>query len=461
MPHILPPGKACFLVGIGGSGMLPLATLLAARGHPVSGSDRALDQGRGGPAFDRLRGGGATLYPQDGSGVTADQLVIASAAVEETVPDIAAANRLGAGRATRAQVLAELFNAAPLSVGVAGTSGKSSVTAMTGWILAGAGLDPTIVNGAPMRGFADAGAVAGAGAPFVAEVDESDGSIANYDAGVAVLTGISLDHKGLDELRDLFGGYLARARTTVVNADDVEAMALSGPDARTYSARGAAADYRADGIAERRDGLDFTLHHPGGTARVMLAVPGRHNASNALAAIAAAAAAGVDPARAADLLAGYRGVARRMERVGEAGGVEIWDDFAHNPDKVAAALATFRAFPGPLHVLFQPHGYGPLRVMGRELATAFAAGLAPGDRLVVVDPAYFGGTTDRSVGGADLARWAAEAGADASHIPDRGKAAAMLAATARAGDRIAVMGARDDGLSLLAAQMVRMLGERP
>ena len=483
MHQRLIPGKPCFLVGIGGSGMLPLATLLAARGHPVAGSDRALDQGRGGPRFDGLGAQGAALFAQDGSGVTsADQLVIASAAVEESVPDIVAANRLGCARATRAEILAELFNAAPLSIGIAGTSGKSTVTGMTGWILYAAGLDPAVMNGAVMRNFADASALAGTGGPFVSEVDESDGSIAFYDAHVAVLTGVSLDHKGLDELRLLFGGYLARAARVVVNADDAEAMALAaGMTVETYSASGAEATYSAHDIHERRDGVSFKLsiapvllrtqepREPGAGLRdpgllppqeqleVSLAVPGRHNVSNALAAIAAAAAAGVAPERSAELLAGYRGLARRMELVGTAGGVEVWDDFAHNPDKMAAALAAFRAFPGRLLILFQPHGYGPLKVMGAALAQSFGDGLASGDRLVVTDPAYFGGTTSREVGADALVRMAAEAGADARHIPDRDDAARLLAADARSGDRIVVMGARDDGLSLLARRLVAML----
>jgi len=457
-------GKPCFLVGIGGSGMLPLATLLAARGHPVAGSDRALDQGRGGPRFDGLRAQRAELFPQDGSGVTsAEQLVIASAAVEETVPDIVAANRLGCARATRAQVLAELFNAAPLSIGIAGTSGKSTVTGMTGWVLHAAGLEPAVMNGAVMRNFADASALAGTGGLFVSEVDESDGSIAGYNASVAVLTGVSLDHKGLDELRELFGGYLARAGRAVVNADDAEAAELmagvptAGLPVDTYSTRGARATYAAQNIRERRVGVDFVLRVAGGAVPVRLAVPGRHNVSNALAAIAAAAAAGVAPDRAAELLAGYRGLARRMELVGTAGGVEVWDDFAHNPDKVAAALAAFRAFPGRLLILFQPHGYGPLKVMGAALAQAFANGMAAGDVLAMTDPAYFGGTTSREVGSDALVRMVADAGADARHLPDREEAARLLAGQARPGDRIVVMGARDDGLSLLATRIVETL----
>ena len=130
------PGQSYFFCGVGGSGMTPLALIVQARGGEVAGSDRALDQGRNPARFDFLRASGVALFPQDGSGLTrADQTLVVSAAVEETIPDVQAARRVGAPIVTRAELLAELFNAAPSSVGVAGTSGKSTTTAMIGWIL--------------------------------------------------------------------------------------------------------------------------------------------------------------------------------------------------------------------------------------------------------------------------------------------------------------------------------------
>ncbi|MGC9582112.1 UNVERIFIED_CONTAM: Mur ligase family protein, partial [Salmonella enterica subsp. enterica serovar Typhimurium] len=173
--------------------------------------------GRVAAKFDALRAAGIALFPQDGSGVTSpDQLVIASAAVEETVPDIVAANRLGCSRATRAQMLAGLFNESALPIGVAGTSGKSTVTGMIAFILHATGRDPTAMNGAVMKDFVSpdspfASALVGAGDAFVSEVDESDGSIALYNPAIAVLNNVSLDHKSLEELRTLFGGFAGRA----------------------------------------------------------------------------------------------------------------------------------------------------------------------------------------------------------------------------------------------------------
>src|SRR5690242_19126387 len=226
-------GKSYFFVGIGGSGMMPLAMILAARGETVAGSDRALDAGRVPAKFDALKARGIALFPQDGSGiVSADQIVVASAAVEESVPDIVAANRVGAARMTRAELNAALFNAAVLPIGVAGTSGKSTVTGMIGWILHAVGRDPTVMNGAVMKNFVApdtpfASALVGGGDAYVSEVDESDGSIALYRPQIAVLNNVSLDHKSLDELRALFGAFIGHATRAVVNLDNNEGAALA------------------------------------------------------------------------------------------------------------------------------------------------------------------------------------------------------------------------------------------
>src|SRR6476620_2510522 len=143
-----------FFCGIGGSGMTPLALIIQANGGHVEGSDRALDQGRNTERFDFLRRHGVLLHPQDGSGVRrTGQILVTSTAVEETIPDVQAARRIGAAATTRARLLAELFNRAALSVGVAGTSGKSTTVGMIGWILYRAGKSPTIMNGADMKNF--------------------------------------------------------------------------------------------------------------------------------------------------------------------------------------------------------------------------------------------------------------------------------------------------------------------
>ncbi|KQT31957.1 UDP-N-acetylmuramate--alanine ligase [Sphingomonas sp. Leaf412] len=455
-------GARFFLVGIGGSGMMPLAMILAGRGAIVAGSDRGLDQGRVPAKFDALTALGIALHPQDGSGIVSpEQVVVASAAVEDNVADIVAATRLNCRRMSRADLNAALFNAAALPIGVAGTSGKSSVTGMIAAILYAEGRDPTVMNGAVMKDFARAdrpfaSALVGEGDAYVSEVDESDGSIALYAPRVAVLNNVSLDHKSLEELNRLFGDFIGKAGHAVVNADNPDAAALATtlPAARVtrFSLRGDA-DLVATDIEERPFAVSFTL----GAHRVDLQVPGRHNVANALAAIGASVAAGVPLDRACAAIGTFTGLRRRFDLVGEAKGVAVIDDFGHNPDKIAATLDTLHAFPGRILALFQPHGYGPLKVMRGELVAMLAAKLGAQDELVLCDPVYQGGTVVREVTSADIVRDLTLAGATARHIASREAAAAHLVAVARPGDRIVVMGARDDTLSLLAADIVRAL----
>jgi UDP-N-acetylmuramate--alanine ligase len=461
--------KSYFFCGIGGSGMLPLALILRGRGLAVSGSDRSLDQGRTGQKFEFLRAQGIALFPQDGSGIkSADVTLVTSAAVEDTIPDVKAAKALGATLMRRAELLAELFNAAPLSVAIGGTSGKSTTTGMTGWILHATGRDPTIMNGAVMTNFVTpdspfASAVIGTSAIFVSEVDESDGSIAHYTPHIAVLNNIALDHKSLEELRRLFGDFIAKAKTVVLNLDNEEtaalAAALAPGQAITYSLSNPNADLLASALEPAPDGITFALkeRQTGAGATVALPVPGRHNVANALAAIGAARALGVPLAEAAKALAGFRGIRRRLERVGCAKGVTVIDDFAHNPDKIAASLETLHSFAGRLLVMFQPHGFGPLKLMKDAFIRCFAENLKPDDVLVMPDPVYFGGTVDRSVTSGDIAAGIAQAGRTAQAFADRAQCGEKLLQLARPGDRIVIMGARDDTLSQFAAELLRRL----
>jgi len=464
-----------FFCGIGGSGMLPLALIVQARGARIAGSDRSRDQGRTPEKFAWLEAHGVALSPQDGSGITrADQIVVASGAVEETVPDIAAARAVGATVMTRPELLSRLFNAAPTSVGVAGTSGKSTITGMIAWILHQAGRAPTVMNGAVMRNFVGpdhpfASALIGPASQkgadlFVSEVDESDGSIARYDPTVAVVSNISLDHKSMEELRDLFGHFTGRARTAVLNLDNPEtaalAQALDPERVVTFSLGDEAADLSAHGLEPLAAGMRFELidRSTGHRMAAVLNVPGAHNVANALAALGAVQALGVPLDQAVTALEAFTGIRRRMEVVGTANGITVIDDFAHNPDKIAASLKTLHAFAGRLLILFQPHGFGPLRLMRQEFIDGFAGLMRPDDVLLMPEPVYQGGTTDRSVGSQDIADGIRAAGRNAEALADRAACGDRLVQMARPGDRIIVMGARDDTLSDFAADVLARLG---
>ncbi|MFM5932277.1 MAG: UDP-N-acetylmuramate--L-alanine ligase [Novosphingobium sp.] len=454
-----------FFCGIGGSGMLPLALILKGQGARVAGSDRSRDQGRTPEKFAWLESLGFDLFAQDGTGVTsAEQTLVASAAVEDTVPEMVRARELGCPRMTRAELLARLFNASGQGLAVGGTSGKSTVTGMIGWILTKCGRDPTIMNGAVMKNFVSpdapfASARVGQGGVFVSEVDESDGSIALYQPDIAVLNNVSLDHKSLEELHVLFSDFLLKSRVAIVNADDAEsAPFLALDNARTFGFR-EDADYRADNLDQRALSSTFDLIHDGMRRSVSLAMPGRHNVSNALAALAACHAAGITLDDAVAALASFAGLSRRFDIVGTSpSGITVIDDFGHNPEKCAATLSALKAHPGRVIAFFQPHGYGPLRQMGHELAEVFARLLGPEDMTILCDPVYFGGTVDRSEGSERIVNLIRAGGGNAQYVPSREDCGAWIVERAQAGDRLVIMGARDDTLSVFARDILARLG---
>ena len=453
--------------GIGGSGMLPLASIVRAHGATVTGSDRSLDAGRLKAKFDYLRGLGIALFPQDGSGLSEGKTLVTSAAIENDVPDVQKADELGLRRMTRPELLAQLLNAAPQSIAIGGTSGKSTVTGMIGWILESMGKKPTVMNGAVMKNFVSAdrlfaSSVLGDHQTFVSEVDESDGSIALYRPTVALVGNVSLDHKSMDELRALFAAFLARATKAVVNLDDPESRAIaeSLKDPIGFGFDSPNTVLRGRSLKLSDNGCEFMVEVGGERHAVQLSQPGRHNAMNAFAALASVHALGLDISEAAKALAGFEGLKRRLEIVGVGDAVTVIDDFAHNPDKMAASLATLTARQGRLLLLFQPHGYGPLKQMGEELAKVFARGLGSDDLLLIADPVYQGGTVDKSRGSDWLAGAVREAGGQAAHVSDRAEAGRQLVAAAQPGDTIAVLGARDDTLMEFAASLVTALSER-
>ena len=325
------------------------------------------------------------------------------------------------------------------------------------------------MNGAVMKNFVSeerpfASAVVGGQSIFVSEVDESDGSIALYRPAVGVLLNVSLDHKSMDELRALFGDFLARSRIAAINADDPEALALL-PRANKVVTFGIEQERAQIGVVPgsiadgpTRQAATVIDRHDGSEHALVLAMPGRHNLANALAAIAGAAAAGVPVGLAVEALAGFAGLARRFDVLGTSpGGVTVIDDFGHNPEKCAATLRTLKSHPGRVIAFFQPHGYGPLRKMGAELAETFARELDGDDATILCDPVYYGGTVDKSEGSERIVRLIGEAGGMAEHVPARESVADRIVELARPGDRVVVMGARDDTLTTFARELLERL----
>lgn len=451
--------KQYFFCGVGGSGMSSLALALKSEGNSVRGSDRSRDQGKTPEKFDLLERQGISLFPQDGSGLdaSADMLVVSSA-VEETIPDVVRARALGIPVRKRAELLADYLHRHN-GIAVGGTSGKTTTTGMIGHILKQNGLDPSVINGGVMLNYADSlglgNVIAGQGSFCVIEADESDGSIELYHPAVAVVNNISLDHKPVEELRPLFADFISRASVgAVLNADCAETAALKdrNPNVLTYSAAGTDADLKAEKITPSETGVRFVLDGD----EVTLRVPGRHNVSNALAALATAEMIGIPRSDALKAMESFKGIHRRLETVGTtAKGITVIDDFGHNPEKIAASLNALKEHEGRLIIIYQPHGFGPTRMLRAGLVQAFDRGLSLDDILIMPEIYYAGGTAAKDISAADLVRDLERTGKRVHFIPDRAKILRLVKSLAAKGDRIVVMGARDDTLSDFAAELLK------
>jgi UDP-N-acetylmuramate--alanine ligase len=447
------------LVGVGGAGMSGLARLLLAGGHRVTGSDRSEST-----TLEALRALGAEVWAgHDGARLGRPDLVVASTAIRATNPELVAARILDIPVLGRAQLLA-LLMAGRDGIAVAGTHGKTTTTGMVVAILEAAGLDPSYAVGGDFKS-SGVNAAAGSGPHFVAEADESDGSFLELDPTVAVVTNVEADH--LDHWGDLaavtaafrsFVGRLPPDGTAVLCADDPGALGLADVvrgQVVTYGFA-AGAEVRGEVLALDAWSSRFTViaaERPLG--QMTLAVPGRHNVQNALAATAAALAVGAPFDAAVAGLAGFTGAARRFHLRAEVGGVTVIDDYAHNPPKVAAALAAARLGPWKRVVaVFQPHLYSRTRLFAADFGRALAAA----DLAVVTDVYAAREDPEPGIDGALVAGAAKHARPDLDCVyePERSALAARVASLVEPGDLVLTLGAGD--ITTLADELAPLLG---
>jgi UDP-N-acetylmuramate--alanine ligase len=444
--------------GVGGAGMNPLARLLRARGHTVQGSDRAFDAGRNHAAADALRAVGIEILPHDGRGVTSslDRFVF-STAVETETPEMRAAREAGVVMVPRPALLAELVNTGGPGVAIAGTSGKSTITGMVAWLARETRVAATVIGGAALVGEGGGGCLVTGPSfgPVAAEACESDGTLVGYKPTVGLVHNVSRDHGELGWARRQFATFAGQCGRLYVNARCAEAAALgrSHPAPRTYGlADGADAVVRVTELGASR--VRGVLNRRGLEIVLEVTQPGLHNLENAAAAALVALELGVRPADIARLLPEFPGVARRFERIGTTPmGVRVIDDFAHNGEKIRAALTTAQTGAERVVAVFQPHGYGPARFLRPELREILPALLRPRDRFCYAEVFYAGGSVTRDVTSRDLA-----ADVGAAYAADHPAVARWVASEAKPGDTVLLMGARDPELPRLARDVFAALG---
>jgi len=429
--------------GIAGAGVNPLARLMRARGHDVQGSDRSFDQGKNTEVADELRRLGIGVVPQDGSGISSDvERFVYSTAVEAETPEMRAARAVCRECVPRPALLAEIVNTGIPGVAVCGTSGKSTVTGMIGWLAREAGISATVVGGAGLVGERGGLLVPGpGGGAVVAEACESDGTLVGYRPAIGIVHNITRDHAELPSLRAQFRRFARQCRRLFVNAGCPEASALG----------------REVGAVPYRVDEDGVARLPTREIVVRVPQPGRHNADNAAAAALGALAIGVDAGTVQTLLARFPGVARRFEIVGTTSrGIRVVDDYAHNGAKIEATLAAAQAGADRVIAVFQPHGFGPARFLRPELAEMLPRLLRPHDRFCYAEIFYAGGTTARDIGSRDLVA-DLPAQLRCGYAADHRAVVEWVCGEARPGDTVLVMGARDPELPRLARSVYAAL----
>ncbi len=457
-PALVVNGHRCRSVhftGIFGSGMSALAQYLRFQGITVSGSDRFHASEDTAVIRRSLEGLGCAIVHQDGSGIDADtDIVCVSTAIEDSNPDVAAARSRGIPIVHRSDLLSALI-AQKRTIAVAGTSGKSTVTAMIFEFLTACGKSPSLISGAGLRRLEKEGlignAYSGGSELLVVEADESDGTLVKYRPEAAVILNVSKDHKSTDEITGLFKTLALGSSWTASNADD---PALASLPASVRFGRNGTGSWRPDhkellptSVKLVKDGIEY--HLP---------LPGEHNLENLCAALCVCEHYECGGQALSDAVKNYEGVARRFSVTMTSRNIHVVDDFAHNPAKIAAVVRASRGLSGRIIAVYQPHGFAPTRFLKDEYIKTFRAVFTQNDSLYLLPIYYAGGTAQKNISSEDLILGLGPVAFSAHALQGRDELLARLKGDTKPQDCVLLMGARDPSLPALARDIVELFG---
>lgn len=445
-----------FFVGIAGTGMSAIAQYLCGVGKKVSGSDRLFGQSQKLLSETQFESMGIQCYFQDGQGITEDvDVVVVSTAIEEKNVEYQKSLQLGIPIMKRSQLLAEISNSVR-TIAVGGTSGKSTTTAMIFHIMEQCGMSPSLITGAGLSDLQKKGlpgnAWVGQSDWLVIESDESDGSIVSYKPEISLLLNIDRDHKEFDELEQLFTTFRENTQAFfIANQDYPLTRKLSRPNQFNF---GTVADAPIQGTDFFQNGFSISFKVNG--VPCTISALGKHNMENALAAIAATNVAGIPLEKSVKALATFEGIYRRAQLVGKTNNdIYVIDDFAHNPAEVSAVIKACQAIGKRVIAWFQPHGYGPMRFMHKELTTIVGDALRKQDIFLIADIYYAGGTVDQNISSTIVSEAMQSNGKCAEYVGQKEQSIARIGELAQPEDVIIVMGARDPHLDVFAKEVLQ------
>ena len=447
-----------FFIGVAGSGMSAVAQYLQGIGKSVSGSDRYFLPDTLNKTKQQLESAGIQCYLQDGSGISAEtDLIVVSSAIEDTVFEVQKGRELQIPFLKRSELLS-LIAKSKKTIAVAGTSGKSTTSAMLYQILVDAKLEPSIISGAGLTSLIKQGkignAAVGKGDWLIIEADESDGSVVQYEPEIGLLLNIDKDHQEIDELLDLFSIFKSNTKGLfIVNQSNNLAKSLSANFGNDFGFENKNAGYSAEDF--KQDG--FSLSFKVGNQKFEMTSLGQHSVENATAAIAVAHQIGVDLDICAESLKNYEGIYRRHQILGQKNGVWVIDDYAHNPAKCAASIKACQPLAEKVIAWFQPHGYKPTRFLKDDFIEEIAEALRPQDEIWMSEIFYAGGTAVKDISANELIDGIKAKGKTAYFVEDRNDLLETVRPELKPGTVLLVMGARDPSLETFCANLFKNL----
>jgi UDP-N-acetylmuramate--alanine ligase len=452
-----------FFIGIAGSGMSAIAQYLKGIAKNVSGSDRFFVLGEYNETKEKLEAEGIKCFVQNGEGITAaTDLIVVSTAIEDMVMEVQKAKQLNIPVVKRSELLA-MIAASKKTIAVAGTSGKSTTSAMLFDILGHAGYDPSIISGAglisiikkarpddPVGRGKIGNAKVGKSDWLVIEADESDGSIVQYKPEIGLLLNVDKDHQEIDQLMKLFGIFKSNSKYFSVNQSHLLTQKFSQDVQQDFStdpdmyAGYMTTNFKQEGLSIRFkiQGVEFKLN-----------LLGKHNMENAVAAVAVANGIGVSLETCAEALRSYEGIYRRHQVYGKKNGVWLIDDYAHNPVKCAAAIEACQPVASKVIAWFQPHGYKPTKFLRQEFVKEIADALRPEDEIWMSEIFYAGGTAVKDISANDLINDLKVSGKAVFFIENRDDFLAAARTHFTEDCVLLLMGARDPSLEQFAKKI--------
>ena len=435
-----------FFIGIGGTGMSAIAQYLAFIGKNVSGSDRIFNNKQQPQVKKLLEKEKIVCFEQNSSGINKNiDIVVVSTAIENKVPELQKAKKLGLQIVHRAKML-QVITESKKTIAISGTSGKSSTVAMLFHILHNTGISPSLINGAGLVALQEQGkignAFAGKGDWLVIEADESDGTLTNYLPEIGVILNIAKDHKEIFELHEIFSVFSKQVKEKlIVNYSNTESCKYSTDLKYDFGKDNLAGFY---GLEFKQTGFNISFTVKG----IKFEIPtiGEYNMENALAAISVANYLGVSVQNCSEALQTYKGIYRRMQVLSTKKGIIIIDDYAHNPIKIASAIKACQNISTRVIAWFQPHGFVPTKFLRKEFVEQIANVLRNNDEIWMSEIFFAGGTVSKDISANEIIFDIQQKGKNAFFVENRANFPDKIKNKLNSGDIILLMGARDPSL---------------